>query len=161
MNKKYLILLIICLVLWVVNSGFSDFSTFGLVNLSLVLLLYLFIDNYDFRVWWLLGAVALLGEIVNPLNFGFIFILHFLVAWIIYILGSSVFTNRSFYTIMFLTLLGSFTYKLGLSTVVIFNNLSINWPDYIAQIWLALMWEVIFMSLLYIIVLKTIKNKIL
>jgi len=159
MNRGFVLALLFAVFLLLLQLGLLAQTFLGLVNLALIWLLFLLLDRYRKSVWWLAVLAAVILDLFSPLSLGLVFIVFLMVSWFIYVLNSTWLTNRSFYTILFLSLCGSIIYKLSLIVISNFYSLIINWSEFFVHLVVALVVEAIFIISIYIISQNINKNK--
>lgn len=161
MKSKILSIIILILLLFVIQLGvLINWQTLTLVNILLAFLIFYASEGDDKNIWWYVLLVGLLSDFFSPLYFGIFTFSYLLVLAIIFFLGKSFLTNKSLYTLLILNLIGSFIFKFFIILVSYLNNFLLFsfWQIIFYHLFIAIIFESIFMILLYFIYFNFYKN---
>ncbi len=152
---KILIDIIILVALGIVQVSFLSTWLFPINSLNLILSLIIFVTvivSYKKGLWWAFGLGIFL-ELYSALPFGIISLSLFFVVILVNFLFSNIFTNRSFYSLLILGLIGTIFYNLiifFLYLILLVTNFDVSFFNF--NFWIDFIWQPILNAIILSVV---------
>lgn len=141
---KILTNIIILIALGITQVSFLSTWLFPVDSLNLILSLIIFVTviiSYEKGLWWAFGLGIFL-ELYSALPFGIISLSLFFVVILINFLFSHIFTNRSFYSLLILGLIGTIFYNSVMFLfylILLITDFNVSFFNF--NFWLDFIWQ--------------------